>query len=146
MNHPNPPPPLSSAIAKSSTYSPNKALTRHPRPVDGGPHAATERGQSTAARTETDVDARRDVVDVLDRLTHLWQRLSHLFVRRVEELLDGSQRAAQPDQHRRQGQRHDERGHSEGDPHEALAAQRVNTPGAPAANTTAIVSASALLA
>src|SRR5207245_8130423 len=45
------------------------------------------------------------------------------------------------DQDRRQGERHDQGGHPQSNPHEALAAQRVHTPAAPAANTPAILSA-----
>src|SRR6266513_3254789 len=148
MNQPKPPPPpsLSSAIAETSSNRPYKALTRHPHAVHGGAHSATECGQPAAARAQPDVHTGSDVVHVLDGLSHLGQRLFHLFIGSVEELFDGSQRSAQPDQDRRQGERHDEGGHPKRYPHEALAAQLVNTPAAPSANTPAILSARVLLA
>src|SRR5205823_3984862 len=67
------------------------------------------------------------------------------FVGGVEQLLHGTQRAAQPDEDRCQSERHDQGGHPERDPHEALTAHRLNTLRATTANTTAIVSAGPLV-
>src|ERR1700741_3668263 len=96
-NHPKPPPLLSSAIATSSCNRANKRLTRPPHAVDGRADATAESREPAASSAHADVDARRDVVDVLDRLSHLGQGLSHLFIRRVEQLLHGAQCAAEPD-------------------------------------------------
>src|SRR6266581_2537788 len=142
MNQPNPPPPsLSSAIAFSSFYRANQTLTRHPHAVRRRFHTPAESGQAAPASAEPDIHTRRDVVHVLDGLSHLRQRLFHLFVRRIEQRFHRTQGAAEPDEDRRQGQRHHQGGDAERDPHEALTAHRLHTPAAPAANTPAILSA-----
>src|SRR6266487_2636238 len=144
-NHPKPPPLLSSAIATSSNNRANQCLTRHPHAVDGRADAPAECREPAASSAQSDVDTRCDVVHVLDGLPHLGEGLAHLFIRRVEQLLDGAQCAAKPDEDRCEGQRHDQGGEPKRDPHEALAAHRLNTPHAPAANTPAIVSALCLV-
>src|SRR6266508_6974425 len=92
-NQPNPLPPLSSAIA-TSFYRANKRLTSHPHAVHGRAHAPAESGQAAAAGPESDVHTGRDVVHVLDGLSHLGKCLSHLFVGGVEQLLHGAERAS----------------------------------------------------
>src|SRR6266576_1498128 len=141
MNQPNPPPSLSSAIAFSSFYRANQTLTRHPHAVRRRFHAPAESGQPTPPSAEPDIHTGRDVVHVLDCLSHLRQGLFHLFVRRIEQRFHRTQGAAEPDEDRRQGQRHHQGGDPERDPHEALTAHRLHTPTAPAANTPAILSA-----
>src|SRR5256886_6041169 len=142
MNQPNPPPPsLSSAIAFSSFYRANQTLTRHPHAVRRRFHAPAESGQPTPASAEPDIHTGRDVVHVLDGLSHLRQGLFHLFVRRIEQRFHRTQRAAEPDEDRREGQRYHQGGDPERAPHEALTAHRLHTPAAPAANTPAILSA-----
>src|SRR5256886_10733514 len=142
MNQPNPPPPsLSSAIAFSSFHSANQTLTRHPHAVHRRFHAPAESGQPAPASAEPDIPAGRDVVYVLDGLSHLGQRLFYLFVRRIEQRFHSTQGASEPDEDRRQGQCHHQGGDPERDPHEALTAHRLHTPAAPAANTSAILSA-----
>src|SRR5205814_111011 len=146
MNHPKPPPFLLSAIATSSNNRADKRLTRHPHAVDGRADAPAESREPAASSAQSDIDTRRDVVHVLDGLPYLGEGIAHLFICRVEQLLDGAQCAAKPDEDRREGQRHDERGEPKRDPHEALTAHRLNTPRAPPANTPAIVSALRLVA
>jgi hypothetical protein len=108
-----------------------------------GLDAATNRRCAAAGRPQTNVDSSRDVVDITDRLPDLRQGLLQLFIGRVQQLLHGAERSAQPDQDSGQGQRHHEGGHPEGQPHEALTVQPVNTLRPVRANTSAILSASA---
>jgi len=63
--------------------------------VQRGAYPAAYRGQSAAASPQADIDPRRDVVHVLDGLSHLWQRLFHLFVGRVEQLFHRSKGSSQ---------------------------------------------------
>src|SRR5207247_5024887 len=87
MNQPNPPPPsLSSAIAFSSFYRANQTLTRHPHAVRRRFHTPAESGQAAPASAEPDIHTRRDVVHVLDGLSHLRQRLFHLLDRKSTRL------------------------------------------------------------
>jgi hypothetical protein len=84
------------------------------------------RRRSTAGRPKADVHTCGDVVDITDRLSHLWQRFFHLFIGRGQQLLKGSERPAKSKQHRGQGERNQEGGGAEGEPHELL--QLVDTP------------------
>src|SRR5438034_4883560 len=125
-NQPKPPPFLSSAIATSSCYRANQRLPCHPHAVHGRLDATAKSRQSAPARPQADIHTGRDVVHVLDRLSHLRQRLFHFFVRRFEQRFHGTKGAAQPDEDRREGQRHDQSGDPERDPHEALTPHRLH--------------------
>src|SRR5207253_8238190 len=73
MNQPKPPPFLSSAIAFSSSYRANQTFPRHPHAVHGRFHATAESGHSAPTGPEPDIYPRRDVVHILDGLSHLGQ-------------------------------------------------------------------------
>jgi hypothetical protein len=103
--------------------------------MNGRADAAADRPSAAPRRTQSDVHTRGDVIDIADRLSHLGQRLFQLLVCGVQKLFNGSKRSAYPDQDRRQGQRDEQGGGPEGEPHEALGRHSLNTRWIRPANT-----------